>query len=61
MPGHYEIWGGWNDDADHGVEAEFLETVMGSITEARLICKEYQKGNRYAYIRDMNDDGKVVQ
>lgn len=61
MPGHYEIWGGWNEDANNDAPAEFIETVMGSITEARLICNEYRKGNRYAYIRDMNDEGKVVQ
>lgn len=57
---HFEIWGGWNDDAEHGVEAEFLETVMDSITVARTIREQYQKGNRYAYIRDMNHNGKIV-
>ncbi len=58
---HYEIWGGWCDDAEHGATAEFLETVMWSLSRAKEICREYRaNGNRYAYIRDMNQSGKII-
>lgn len=59
MDEHYEIWGGWNDDAAQNVEAEFLETC-GSLAQVLQALSEYRKGNRYAYARDMNDNLKVL-
>ncbi len=60
MDNHYEVWGGWNDDSAHGAEAEFLETCT-SIDEARTARDDYRKSSvRYAYIRDMNKNGEIV-
>lgn len=51
---HYEIWGGFCDDSERGIDEEFLETAM-SWDEARTACDEYRKQpNRYASIRNMD-------
>ena len=54
---HYEIWGGYCDD--DGAEAEFLEHFESEY-EARGALSQYRTSNRYAYIRDMNHDGRVL-
>lgn len=57
---HYEVWGGFCADSEHGAPSEFLETAM-SWEEAKTACDEYRKhGYRYAYVRDMNNNGETV-
>lgn len=57
---HYEVWGNFTDEAYFGFDAEFIETAM-SFDEAKKICDfERSNPNRYAYVRDMNQDGKIV-
>ena len=56
---HYEIWGGFCATAEVG--PEFLETAL-SLGEARTVCEAFRREpDRYAYVRDMNNNGETVQ
>ena len=59
MEPHYEIWGNWHDDSEHGVADQFLETCT-SLEQVKDLLKQYRTDYRYAYAIDMEEYPKIL-